>query len=91
VESDRNADDSGAQDKNISLQSLLLGAILKPGKPFGFISLHPFANCVRADPGRLREVRERLSASHQIDDPLSTAWGQTGILVHVHPVLLPGG
>src|SRR4029078_4643888 len=51
------------------------------------ISGNPFANGPRADACGFADGLRRLPALNLPYNSLSTVWRQTGILVHVHPVL----
>ena len=62
-------------------------AIAQSGQALAAISGNPFANGPRADACGFADGLRRLPAFNLPYNSLSTVRGQTGILVHVHPVL----
>jgi hypothetical protein len=63
---------------------------MKPRRTLGLEAGHPLANRALADPRRRRGSLRRDSAKNRLNQTLSTAWRQTGILMDVHPVPLLG-
>src|SRR6188474_2329863 len=62
-------------------------AITQSSQALAAISGNPFANGPRADACGFADGLRRLPALNLSYNSLSTVWRQTGILVHVHPVL----
>ena len=62
-------------------------AITQSSQALAAISGNPFANGPRADAYGFADGLRRLPALNLPYNSLSTVWRQTGILVHVHPVL----